>query len=75
MDCSPPGSSIRRIFQARVLEWFAISFSGGSSWPRDWTQVFRIAGRDFTVWATREAQSPVVTPFSENASFLFNQIA
>ena len=28
MDCSPPGSSVRRIFQARVLEWVAIAFSG-----------------------------------------------
>ena len=39
MDCSLPGSSIHGIFQARILEWFAISFSRGSSWPRDWTQV------------------------------------
>ena len=52
MDCSLPGSSIRGIFQARVLEWVATSFSRGSSWPRDWTQVSRIAGRRFTVWAT-----------------------
>ena len=37
VDCSPPGSSIHGIFQARVLEWVAISFSGGFSWPRDWT--------------------------------------
>ena len=55
MDCSPPGSSIHGIFQARVLEWVAISFSRGSSWPRDWTQVSRVAGRHFTIWATREA--------------------
>ena len=39
MDCSSLGSSVHRIFQARVLEWVAISFSRGSSWPRDWTQV------------------------------------
>ena len=39
MDCSTPGSSVRGIFQARILEWVAISFSRGSSWPRDWTQV------------------------------------
>ena len=39
MDCSPPGSSIHRIFQARILEWVAISFSRGSSWARDWTHV------------------------------------
>ena len=47
MDCSPPGSSIHGIFQARVLEWVAISFSRGSSWPRDQTQVLHIAGRLF----------------------------
>ena len=37
MDCSPPASSVRGIFQARILEWVAISFSKGSSWPRNWT--------------------------------------
>ena len=57
MDCSPPDFSIHGIFQARVLEWVAISFSRGSSWPRDWTQVSRIAGRCFTIWATRESQA------------------
>ena len=36
-DCSPPGSSVHGTFQARGLEWVAISFSRGSSWPRDWT--------------------------------------
>ena len=45
MDCSLPGSSIHGIFQARILEWVAISFSRGSSWPRNWTQVSHIAGR------------------------------
>ena len=55
MDCSPPGSSIHGIFQARVLEWVAISFLRGSSQPRDGTQVSHIAGRRFTIWATREA--------------------
>ena len=35
MDCSPPGSSVHRIHHARILEWVAISFSGGSSQPRD----------------------------------------
>ena len=55
MDCSLPGFSIHGIFQARVLEWGAISFSRGPSWPRDRTRVSRIAGRRFTLWATREA--------------------
>ena len=44
------------IFQARVLEWVAISFYRGSSQPRDRTQVSCIAGRCFTIWATRETQ-------------------
>ena len=48
MDCSLPGSSIHGIFQARVLEWVAISFSRGSSLPRDRTQVSHIEGRHFT---------------------------
>ena len=55
IDCSLPGFSVHGIFQARILEWVAVSFSRGSSQPRDWTQVSRIAGRCFTIWATREA--------------------
>ena len=55
MDCSPPGSSVHGILQARILEWVAIPLSRGSSWPRDQIQVFLIAGRFFTIWATREA--------------------
>ena len=51
---SPPGSSAHGIFQARILEWVAISCSRGSSWPRGWTQVSHIVGRCFTIWATRE---------------------
>ena len=62
MDCSLPGSSVHRIFQARVLEWVAISFSRGSSQPRDRTHT---ADRRFTVWATREA------PFLSLASEFF----
>ena len=56
MDCSPLGSSVHGILQERILEWIAIPFSRGSSWPRDRTQVSCIAGRFFTSWATREAQ-------------------
>ena len=55
MECSLSCSSIYGIFQARVLEWIAISFSRGSSWPRNQTRVSLIAGRRFIVWATREA--------------------
>ena len=39
-DCSPPGSSVCGILQARILEWVSRPFSRGSSWPRDQTQVF-----------------------------------
>ena len=52
IDCKLLGSSIHRILQARILEWVAISFSRGSSWPRAWTQVSCIAVRHFTIWAT-----------------------
>ena len=45
MDCSLPGSSVHGIFQARILEWVAISFSRGTSWPRDRTRVSCIVGR------------------------------
>ena len=51
--CSLPGFSVHRILQARVLEWVAISFSRGSSWCRNQTQVSHIACRRFTLWATR----------------------
>ena len=56
MDCSLPRSSIHGIFQARILEWVAISFSRGSSQPRDWTPVSCIVDRRFTIWATRAVQ-------------------
>ena len=55
MDCSSSGSSVRGISQARILEWVAIPFFKGSSWPRDWNRVFCIVGRFFTIWATRKA--------------------
>ena len=46
---SLPGSSLHGILQARILEWVAISFSRGSSQPRDQTQVSCIAGRHFNL--------------------------
>ena len=51
MDCI-----VHVILQARILAWVAFPFSRRSSQPRDQTQVFHIAGRFFTSWATREAQ-------------------
>ena len=54
---SLPGSSIHGIFPARILEWIAIPFSRGTSWPGAWTWVSCITGRVFTVCATREPSS------------------
>ena len=45
MDCSTPGSSIQAFFQARILEWVAVSFSRGSFRIRDWTHVSCIGRR------------------------------
>ena len=55
MDYSPPGSPVHGISQARTLEQIAISFSRGSSWPRDQTWVSCTAGGFFMDWATWEA--------------------
>ena len=52
MDCSPPGSSLRRILWTGILEWVAIPFSRGSSQHRDQTQVSYIEGRFFVIWVT-----------------------
>ena len=61
MNCSPPGSSVHGILQAKTLEWVAIPFSRGSSQCRDQTWDSCIAGRFFTIWATREAQMELVS--------------
>ena len=47
-DCSLPGSSVHGVSQAGILEWVAIFFSRGFSWPRDWTHVSCLAGGFFT---------------------------
>ena len=55
MDCSLLSSSVHGILRAGILEWVAISFSRGSSWPRDRTWISSVTGRFCTVWSTREA--------------------
>ena len=55
MDWNSPVSSVHGILQARILKWVSTSFFRGSSLPRDWTLVSYIAGRLFTIWATKEA--------------------
>ena len=65
MDCSPPGSSVHGVFQARILEWVAISLSRESLQPRDWTQVSRvscIAGRFFITMAPGKPRRDVNHP-------------
>ena len=54
VDCSLPGSSLHGILQVGILEWVSISFSRGSSQPRDRTRVSHIAGRCFNLWVTME---------------------
>ena len=60
MDCSPLSIGI---LQARKLEWVAMLSSRESSWPKNRTGVSYIAGRFFTIWATREA--PKITVLLE----------
>ena len=54
MDYSQPGLYVHGTLEARILDWVAIPFSRGSSWPRDLTWVSCIAGRFFAIWATRQ---------------------
>ena len=54
MDCSLADSSVHWILQARILEWVAIPFFRGSSWPTDWTQGLNLQAVFFTIWVIRE---------------------
>ena len=65
---SPPSSSVHGIFLARILERVVLSFSRGSSWPRDQIQVSCVAGRFLTIWASRE--TPRYIKRSSNSCFL-----
>ena len=75
VDCSLPSSSVHGILQERILEWVAISFSRGSSQSRDRNQVFCIAGRFFTIWATRKAYNAVKVYSTQYVSKLENSAA
>ena len=61
IDFSPPGSSVHRVLQARILEWVAMPFSRWSSRPRNQTWVSHMAGSFFTIWATRKAITEIYT--------------
>ena len=69
MGCSPPGSSVHGIFQARILEWVATPFFMGSSQLRDRNQVSHIAGRFFSIWATREAWCQLSRHYIKSSNF------
>ena len=60
LDCSPPGSSVHGILQARILEWVAISFSRGSSRPRDRTRLSCISRWVLYHWAIKEASQQTI---------------
>ena len=64
MDCSPPGSSVHGILQARILEWVAMPSSKGSPWSRDWTHVSCTAGRFIT--PEPPGKSHIILKCSEN---------
>ena len=74
MDYSPPGCLVHGILQSGTLEWVAIPFSRGSSWPRGWTEVC-IAGGFITIWASREAlgvwTGPHFVPIGQWFYFLY----
>ena len=63
-DCSPPGSSVHGISQARILEWVAIPFSRGSLRPMDGTQISHIAGELFTTWVIGNPKKTGVSSLS-----------
>ena len=74
MDYSPPGSLVHGIFQARILEWVAMPFSRGSSWPRDQTHISWIscfAGRFFAIEPPGKPKlDPYLMPYSKANSTL-----
>ena len=55
--CDPVNYTVHVIIQARILDWVVFPFSRVSSQPRDWTQVFHIAGGFFINWAMKEAEN------------------
>ena len=61
MDCSPAGSSVHGILQARILSGLSFPFPGDLPWPRDLTQASHIAGRFFTDSAIREVPTVLLS--------------
>ena len=65
-----PGSYVHAILQARVRKWVSIFSSRGSSQPRDQNQVSCIAGRFFTIWATREYNFIYVNVYTHICAYI-----
>ena len=74
-DGSPPGSSVRGILQARILEWVAISYSKWSSWPRDWTHASHISctGRWLLYCSHQESLGNLQGPAQNESSRPFSK--
>ena len=75
MGCSPPGSSVHGIFQARILEWVAILYSRGSSQPRDWTRVSCISciGRQI-LYHCVTCEAPILEQWLANTTAHWNHL-
>ena len=69
MDHSPPGSFVRGLSQARILEWAVISSSRGSSQPKDWTHVSCIGRQILYHWATTEALTSTILQLRKKIKF------
>ena len=70
VDCSLPGSTVHGIIHARMLEWVVIPLFRVSSLPRGWTWVSWIAGRRFTIWATRKVTVCLLFTYWSTSWFL-----
>ena len=72
MDCSLPGFTVHGLLQARILEWVATPFCRGSPQPRGRTGVSCVAGRFFTIWATRRPTRMSTTSFLRKLCLYFS---
>ena len=76
--CNPMDYTVHGILKARILEWVAFPFSGGSSQTWDQTQVFHISGRFFTSWTTGKPQispGPAQMPRASRVVFFYKDAA
>ena len=72
MDCSPPGSSVHGLLQARILEWVAISSFRESPWPRDWTHISCVSCIGITLLKTKKTLCPGTVLISSVWELIYN---